>query len=102
STDVCSCDLAFAVDANAVRTNKHSGAKTLHHLSGFIEFHNGRQARPGAVLSAPSFESPDAGPVAINGDAGRGTDLSPLWKLEPVLDGLIDIMLGIGSLGQRN
>ena len=94
--------VAFTVDANTVRTDEHSRPKALHRLSRFIKFHNGRQIRSGAVLSAASVKGPNTGPVTIHGNTGRGSNLSSLGKLEPILDSLIGIMLRIGGLGQRN
>src|SRR2546426_2483063 len=95
-------DVSFPVHMDPMRTDEHPRTKALHQLSCRIKLQNGRQVRPRAILSAASLKDPDAAPIAIDRDPGRGSYLPSLGKLEVLVDGLIGVVLGVDSLGQRN
>jgi hypothetical protein len=92
-------DVSIRVDVQPVRADEHAGAEALHQLARGIELLDGRQVRADTTLSAASIEDPDAAAVAIDMDAGRGSDFSPLGELEKAVDGLIRAGKGVDRTG---
>src|SRR6185295_17243962 len=94
-------DVAVAVDVNAVRPHEHARAEALDESSCRVEFLDRRDVGADAVLIAAAIERPDAPPVAIDGDAGRGADFSARGKLEEVFDELIGRPFGPGVVREQ-